>query len=332
MIRNKLKSIALILALVFTNSLFALDARAQAILGVASGSTQATAATDLVLVLPFENTSNLTEYNWVGESFADSLAALLNKPGLRVVTNDERTLAYQRVRLPLTVLPSRATAIKLAREVKATMIVLGKYGVTPPQAQAADFGSKDDKNQTPASVIGEARVVRVNEGRMVGDVFEGNWAPPSKLLRMPKGGGVASVVLESPDHVLWLGGSDSERLFVNLDTTDGRAYVQVSKQNGELSELAVSPPTGTSRQIGDAFYWVDGPQSGSAPSNLLRAPLPALTPKVVRRIEGSVFDVGPGYVLWRQGVSEDERLPTLGQDLQHVYVATDVALVAIEKP
>jgi len=177
MIRNKLKSIALILALVFTNSLFALDARAQAILGVASGSTQATAATDLVLVLPFENTSNLTEYNWVGESFADSLAALLNKPGLRVVTNDERTLAYQRVRLPLTVLPSRATAIKLAREVKATMIVLGKYGVTPPQAQAADFGSKDDKNQTPASVIGEARVVRVNEGRMVGDVFEGNWAP-----------------------------------------------------------------------------------------------------------------------------------------------------------
>jgi len=37
---------------------------------------------DVVMVLPFENTSNRAEYNWVGESFADALAELLNKPGL----------------------------------------------------------------------------------------------------------------------------------------------------------------------------------------------------------------------------------------------------------
>jgi len=165
---NKVKSFALILAFIVTNCLLPHAVAAQA-----------TPATDLVLVLPFENASNLSEYNWVGESFADSLAALLNKPGLRVVTNDERALAYQRIRLPLNVLPSRATAIKLGRELKATMIVLGKYSVTPPQEQASDKASKDkdEKNMTPASVIGEARVVRVNEGRMVGDVFEGNWAP-----------------------------------------------------------------------------------------------------------------------------------------------------------
>ena len=70
---------------------------------------------DVVMVLPFENTSNHPEYNWVGESFADSLAELLNKPGLLVVSSDERELAYQRLRLPETVIPSRATAIKLAR-------------------------------------------------------------------------------------------------------------------------------------------------------------------------------------------------------------------------
>src|SRR6266852_2622551 len=95
---------------------------------------QTTSATEIVLVLPFENVSNHPEYNWIGESFADSLSSLLNKPGLIVVTSDERAVAYQRLRLPLTVLPSRATGIKIAREVKASMIVIGTYNVTvaPP--------------------------------------------------------------------------------------------------------------------------------------------------------------------------------------------------------
>src|SRR5918911_1464364 len=91
-------------------------------------------AADVVMVLPFENTSNRPEYNWVGESFADALAELLNKPGLIVVSSDERELAYQQLRLPETVIPSRATAIKLARQAKATMIVIGSYSVTPPPA------------------------------------------------------------------------------------------------------------------------------------------------------------------------------------------------------
>ncbi len=37
---------------------------------------------DVIMVLPFENTSSRPEYNWVGESFADSLAELLAKPVL----------------------------------------------------------------------------------------------------------------------------------------------------------------------------------------------------------------------------------------------------------
>src|SRR6476646_2421404 len=90
------------------------------------------AAADVVMVLPFENTSNRPEYNWVGESFADALTELLNKPGLMSVSGDERSLAYQRVGLPETMIPTRATSIKLAREAKASMIVLGTYTITPP--------------------------------------------------------------------------------------------------------------------------------------------------------------------------------------------------------
>src|SRR5947207_10194203 len=130
---------------------------------------------DVVMVLPFENTSNRPEYNWVGESFADSLTELLNKPGLMVVSGDERSLAYQRVGLPETIIPSRATSIKLAREAKATMIVLGTYTVTPPQ-EADPKNKSKDKPSTEAYVQVTARVIKVNEGRTLGEVIDGSWA------------------------------------------------------------------------------------------------------------------------------------------------------------
>ena len=133
-----------------------------------------TSSADVALVLPFENTSAHPEYNWIGESFADSLSSLLNKPGLRVISSEERAVAYQRLRLPLSVLPSRATAIKIARELNATMLVIGTYDVIlppPPKDKPKDAAAP------LATIAGEARVIRVDEGRMSGDIFDGAWAP-----------------------------------------------------------------------------------------------------------------------------------------------------------
>ena len=109
---------------------------------------QTPAANDVVIVLPFENNSSRPEYNWVGESFADSLSELLNVPGLIVVSSDERELAYQRVRLPLTTIPSRATAIKLAREARATMVVLGTYKVIVQQGGQGAGKDKADRRRS----------------------------------------------------------------------------------------------------------------------------------------------------------------------------------------
>src|SRR4051794_25866831 len=130
---------------------------------------------DVVMVLPFENTSKpfRAEYNWVGESFADSLAELLNKPGLVVVSSDERELAYQQLRLPETVIPSRATAIKLARQAKASMIVIGNYTVTTPDTEKKD--SNGEKQPADGYVQVTARVIKVNEGRNFGEVRDGAW-------------------------------------------------------------------------------------------------------------------------------------------------------------
>ena len=115
----------------------------------------AQASGDVVVVLPFENTTGKSEYSWIGTSFADALTELLQVPGLGVVSTDERELIYQRLRLPMTAQPSRATAIKIAREAKATLVVLGSYEVKGGRGE-----------DSPAEVRGTARVVRVNEGRL----------------------------------------------------------------------------------------------------------------------------------------------------------------------
>lgn len=115
--------------------------------------------TDTVLVLPFENTSQRSEFNWVGESFADSLSDLLKVPSLNVVSNDERKIIQQRLRVPLTSLPSLATSLKLARESKATLLIAGKYSIVPAQGETA------------AIVSVTAKVIRVNEGRFLSEEF-----------------------------------------------------------------------------------------------------------------------------------------------------------------
>src|SRR5713226_5301561 len=156
----------------FTLRHLLVEAVALLLFAVPGPTARAQSASDVVMVLPFENTSNRPEYNWVGESFADSLAELLNKPGLLVVSSDERELAYQRLRLPETVIPSRATAIKLAREAKASMIVIGTYSVTPAPEESKSERAKSGKDKPPAEAYVQvtARVIKVNEGRTLGEL------------------------------------------------------------------------------------------------------------------------------------------------------------------
>ncbi len=102
------------------------------VLGVMPARALAQNNPDTVLVLPFENTSGKNEFNWVGESFADSLTDLLRVPTLNTVSNEERKLVQTRWNVPLTTLPSLATSLKLAREARANLLVMGKYKVIRP--------------------------------------------------------------------------------------------------------------------------------------------------------------------------------------------------------
>ena len=114
---------------------------------------------DTVLILPFENESKKAEFNWVGESFAAALSDLLKVPTLNVISNDERKTIQQKLRVPLTTLPSLATSLKLAREARATLLIGGKYNIVPAQGDTA------------ATVSITAKIIRVNEGRFLSEEF-----------------------------------------------------------------------------------------------------------------------------------------------------------------
>ncbi len=129
------------------------------VLVFAALSAAAQTNNDTAMILPFENTSDKAEFNWVGESFADALADLLKVPTLNVVSNDERKTIQQKLRVPLTVLPSLATSLKLAREGKATILIGGRYNIVPAQGDTA------------ATVSVTAKIIRVNEGRFLSEEF-----------------------------------------------------------------------------------------------------------------------------------------------------------------
>ena len=121
--------------------------------------SQSEAATDVVIVMPFENRSAKTEFNWVGESVAESLTDLLKVPGLEVVTNEERKIIQQKMSVPLSALPSLATSLKIARQSNATLLIAGRYNIVPATEEVA------------AKVTVNAKLIKVKEGSFLAETF-----------------------------------------------------------------------------------------------------------------------------------------------------------------
>ena len=110
-----------------------------------------------VVIIPFENLSSRPEYNWIGESFAEGLAELLDKPGLVAIQSDERNVAYKQEGFPPTAILTRATMIKLAERAGASLVVMGTYRI-----------SGEGREST---ITVSAKTVNIVEGRLVGREF-----------------------------------------------------------------------------------------------------------------------------------------------------------------
>lgn len=86
-----------------------------------------TRATRLLLIVPFENQSKAPGLEWMGDSFPEVIGQTLGKSRLFVVSRQERLYALDRLGIPATVRPSRATLLRIAQEMDVDYIVLGSY-------------------------------------------------------------------------------------------------------------------------------------------------------------------------------------------------------------
>jgi tetratricopeptide (TPR) repeat protein/TolB-like protein len=109
---------------------------------------------DTVIVMPFENETANPEHNWVGESFAEALSELMRVPGLTMVTNAERRTVQQRLGIPVASIPSLATALRIARESRATILIMGSYRIIAATDEVA------------SAIDVTVRMVRTDGGRI----------------------------------------------------------------------------------------------------------------------------------------------------------------------
>ncbi len=130
-----------------------------------SAQAQTVQNSDTVMILPFENASGKPEFNWVGESFADALSDLLvekevKSSGLNVISNQERKIVQESLKIPLTNIPSLATSIRISQKAKANILVYGTYTIIPEQGEIA------------ASIVVRAKIIKVDEGKFLIENFQ----------------------------------------------------------------------------------------------------------------------------------------------------------------
>ncbi len=138
-------------------------------LAFAGFSTKSQAA-DTVLVMPFENRSQMGEYNWIRESFAILMADVLDVPGVIVLSADERNIAFEKLRLSPNDLLTRAAMIRVAETAQANLALIGEF----------DIGGEKEN----ITIAINARLIETQEGRLVGNKVFNFSGPLSDLQRM----------------------------------------------------------------------------------------------------------------------------------------------------
>ena len=102
----------------------------------------------VLLVLPFDNRSGQANLDWVGESFAETIAQRLSSVGYLTISRADRDYALDHLGLPLGFRPSRATTLRIAQTLDAEYVVVGRFNVTNGHVES------------------EAQVIHVNQLRM----------------------------------------------------------------------------------------------------------------------------------------------------------------------
>lgn len=94
-----------------------------------SSADAGTSGGHVVLVLPFDNRSGQPTYNWIGDSFPDTLNQRLTSAGFLTITRDDRLFALDHLGFPAEFRPTRATSIRIAQTLDADYVIVGSFTV-----------------------------------------------------------------------------------------------------------------------------------------------------------------------------------------------------------
>jgi len=81
----------------------------------------------IFVVLPFENASGSTRFDWLGEGLEELTIQRLSAAGEHVFSHAGRTAELERYGLPSTSKYSRATMLRLAEDLDADFVVFGRF-------------------------------------------------------------------------------------------------------------------------------------------------------------------------------------------------------------
>lgn len=84
-------------------------------------------STQIVLILPFENASSVPGIDWIGESFPEVIGNRMSSAPLFIISRDDRLYAFDRLGIPPSAKPSRATIYEMAQQIDADYVVVGRY-------------------------------------------------------------------------------------------------------------------------------------------------------------------------------------------------------------
>lgn len=120
------KPVCIVLSLLF------MAAIAVPVRSVAQQQPDAAHLSRLLLILPFENTSNVAGVDWIAESFPEVLSYRLSPSGLFIMSREDRLKALDRLGIPASAKPSRATLYQVAQQLDADYVLIGDYRIEGP--------------------------------------------------------------------------------------------------------------------------------------------------------------------------------------------------------
>jgi tetratricopeptide (TPR) repeat protein len=83
----------------------------------------------ILLIMPFENTSSQPGLDWMGEAFPEVMGSRLTSGPLFMVNRDDRLLAFDQLGIPSSAKPSRATVYEIAQRLEADYVLMGTFRV-----------------------------------------------------------------------------------------------------------------------------------------------------------------------------------------------------------